>query len=556
MSRNLLKKIKDLSFLSRLFDFIPRKKAVTLTFINKKLSSELNLSIDEYLLEEQYRTIILRSNGSINDIFAQSFKFYKESNRNILFPELVQKILKYMKFLLDTKKVKYYSINLRYIYFFKWPHVSFILEALRYLKKGIAFEKVTGINFRFYDILKDAIYNLEEVHSVANYVINRISYNLENKYKLYYEMFDWTKVRCVDLTKIGKSGVAKSKVVTNILIPDNATFRKILIDDACILDCGDLTQIMLTHGEHVESIKIFNYKDNDVNALFFQNLKKIRKVKFIQCVHFIFYNFLIFFKKNLSEIKVLILDGILEKDTNDKSNDKSDKQNIYIIENILPRLTNLEKLELNFKYASNDIFKLLSLIISQNPNLIRIKISLDFDNKKIKQQSMSFLDRFLGKEAELEDDYLKDFYTFIKDISSLKQLSSLDLNFPLNDKMSQIVTTFLNVGSSLNALAMIHTKKLNVTQVLYNHPNLIKINLCLKENDPDETKGKFNYEFSQRCWKSIVLKNYPLNNSFIDALIKAKNSLRDLTLENAVNICGKSDDEVNNILLAIKNNRI
>ena len=280
------------------------------------------------------------------------------------------------------------------------------------------------------------------------------------------------------------------------------------------------------------------------------------KVKFIQCIHFIFYNFLIFFKKNLSEIKVLILDGILEKDTNDKSNDKSDKQYIYNIENILPRLTNLEKLELNFKNASNDIFKLLSLIISQNPNLIRIKISLDFDNKKIKQQSMSFLDRFLGKDAELEDDYLKDFYTFIKDISSLKQLSSLDLNFPLDDKMSQIVTTFLNVGSSLNDLSMIHTKKLNVTQVLYNHPNLIKINLCLKENDPDETKGKFNYEFSQRCWKSIVLKNYPLNNSFIDALIKAKNSLRDLTLENAVNICGKSDDEVNNILLAIKNNRI
>ena len=149
------------------------------------------------------------------------------------------------------------------------------------------------------------------------------------------------------------------------------------------MDCGELTQFMLKHGEHLESIKIFNYKDYYVNAMFFQNLKKIRKVKFINCIHFLFNNFLFFFKKNLSEIKVLVLDDILEKDIDDKS----DKQNKYIIENILPRLTNLEKLELNFKNTSNNIFKLLSLIISQNPNLIRIKISLDFDNKKIKQNS-------------------------------------------------------------------------------------------------------------------------------------------------------------------------
>ena len=162
----------------------------------------------------------------------------------------------------------------------------------------------------------------------------------------------------------------------------------------------------------------------------------------------------------------------------------------------------------------------------------------------------------MGKENDLEDNYLKDFYTFIKEISSLKKLSSLELNFSLNDKMSQIVTTFFNVGPSLKSLAMVHTKKLNVSQLLYNHPNLIKINLCLNEKDSEETKGKFNYEFCQRMWKSIALKNYPLNRSFIDALIKAKNSLHDLTLENTLNVCGKSDDEVNNILLAIKNNRI
>ena len=111
MSRSLLTKIKDLSFLSAMFDFVQRKKAVNLTFINKKLSCELNLSIDEYLLEEKYRMIILRSNACINEIFFHCFNFYKESDLDkITFPELVKKILKYMKFLLDTKKVKYFSI--------------------------------------------------------------------------------------------------------------------------------------------------------------------------------------------------------------------------------------------------------------------------------------------------------------------------------------------------------------------------------------------------------------------------------------------------------------
>ena len=120
--------------------------------------------------------------------------------------------------------------------------------------------------------------------------------------------------------------------------------------------------------------------------------------------------------------------------------------------------------------------------------------------------------------------------------------------------MTQIYNTILNVGNNLKNLAMTHTNKLNVSQLFIAHPNLNIINLCLK--DAEDTKAKFNYEFAQRPWKSITLKNYPLNNSFIDALIKAKNSLSDLTLENAFNDCEKPTAEVNNILLAIKNFQI
>lgn len=556
MSRNLLNKIKDLSFLSRMFDFVVKKKAVKITLINKKLSSELNLSIDEYLLEEKYRKIILRSNASINDIFYQSFKCYKEIDiLKTTFPQLVQRILKYMKFLLDTKKVKYYTISMNYQLISGWPHYSFIVEAMRYLKRGISFKNRFTMNFKYYDILKDAINNLEEIHSVTNYSIHKGNHLEENLFKLYYEMFDWEKVRCVDLSNVFIKNISKIYVKKNILIPNNARFRKIIIDSSTSHNTNDLTDLMLIHGEHIEYLKLFHFRDFNVNMMFYQSFKKLRKVKYIQCDHFIFSNFLIFFKNNLPDIKVLVLDGILEKNSD---NIAEKKQNYYITENLLPRLTNLEKLEMNFRNASNTIFKLLSFLLAQNPNLQQLKIGLELENIKAKQSSTNFMDKFIAAEKELEDNYLKDFYTFIKNISSLKQLSSLELNFSLNDKMTQIVSTFLNVGPSLKNLSMIHSGKLNVSQLLVSHPNLIRISLCLNNDEISgvKTKEKFNYEFSQRPWKSIVLKNYPLNNSFVDSIIKAKNSLNDLTLENTVNVSEKSDAEVNNILLAIKYNKI
>lgn len=556
MSRNLLNKIKDLSFLSRMFDFVARKKAVKITLINKKLSSELNLSIDEYLLEEKYRKIIQRANASINDIFYQSFKCYKEIDfYKTTFPELVQRILKYMKFLLDTKKVKYYTIIMNSQLISEWPHYSFIIEAMRYLKRGISFINGFTINFRYYDILKDAINNLEEIHSVTNYSIYNGNHKNENLFILYYEMFDWEKVRCINFSKVFKKSISKMYVKKNILIPNNANFRKIIIDCSTSLNTNDLTQLMSIHGEHIEYLKLFHFRDFNVNLMFYQNFKIIKKVKYIQCERLTFPNFLIFFKNNLSDIKVLVLDGILE---NISDNLAEKKQNYYITENLLHRLNNLEKLEMNFRNASNTIFKLLSILLVQNPNLQKLKIGLELEKIKIKQSSSNFMDKFLSSEKELEDNYLKDFYTFIKNISSLKKLSSLELNFSLNDKMTQIVSTFLNLGPSLKNLSMIHSKKLNVSQLLMSHPNLIRINLCLNndENSEDKTKEKFNYEFSRRPWKSIVLKNYPLNNSFVDAIIAAKNSLNDLTLENTVNVCEKSDAEVNNILLAIKYNKI
>lgn len=560
MSKSLLSKIRQAPILSRIFNFLSKKRAVKVTLINKKLSAELNLTIDEYLLEdENYRKIVLRSKGFVNEICVKVFKYYKECDNNLIpFPEMVKKIVKYMKYLYVKKTIKYYTIILEYFFSMYWTHASFLLEVIRSFKKGISFESGGLFYYKYYDIFKDAILNLEEVHSTSNYLINRINKVKGNSIQLYYEMFDWTKVRCLDLMKFPKGINRKQIPEQGLLIPDNANFRKIKIDDCSTTNCNQLVSLMAKHGGHVEHLKIYNFKDTNVYLNFFSNLTNIKKVKFIKSQCLSFHNFLVLFKKYLSQIKILVLDKMAQSQFKNLS---EQKDYFYVLQNVLPRLNHLEKLEMNFSQINNisDIYKLLSSIVSQNPCLKELKIGLTFSDKKDqekKKKESIFMEQFIGKEADLEEYNLKQFYTLVKEISALKKLSNLELNFELDDKMTQIVSTFLNVGENLKNLSLIHTRRMNVTQLLNSHPNLNIISLCLDEKDNEDTKIKFNYEFSQRPWKSITLKNYPLNNSFIEAIIKAKNSLKDLTLENTINSCEKSNGEVSNILLAIKNNII
>lgn len=118
MSKSLLSKIRQAPILSRIFNFLSKKRAVKVTLINKKLSAELNLTIDEYLLEdENYRKIVLRSKGFVNEICVKVFKYYKECDNNLIpFPEMVKKIVKYMKYLYVKKTIKYYTITLEYFF--------------------------------------------------------------------------------------------------------------------------------------------------------------------------------------------------------------------------------------------------------------------------------------------------------------------------------------------------------------------------------------------------------------------------------------------------------
>ena len=104
---------------------------------------------------------------------------------------------------------------------------------------------------------------------------------------------------------------------------------------------------------------------------------------------------------------MLVLDNVLESDFKDLS---KQKHNFNILQNVFPRLTNLEKLSLNFINTSDDIFKLLATLVSLNPNLIKLKISLDFQPKKItNNKKLTFLEKFIGKDVETKESYLTEF---------------------------------------------------------------------------------------------------------------------------------------------------
>ncbi len=160
------------------------------------------------------------------------------------------------------------------------------------------------------------------------------------------------------------------------------------------------------------------------------------------------------------------------------------------------------------------------------------------------------------KEDDNEIEKEKEITAFsklINSISKLKQLRILQLIIPMNNKMCEIFNNCFNVGNSLNHLHIIHSAQLNLNLLFKRHKNLNKINLNLIKEEDQNPRNEFRYNFSPRTWKCIDLCNYPLNNSFIDALIKSKCYIKHLSLKDSVNMSSKSDAELNNILLEIKN---
>ena len=553
---NYLTKFKSDSLLSTIFSYVPKKNSFQILKFNKKYSSLLNLNIADYYLDKIYQKIIENSKCSINYIFENSFKIFQgESSHSISFPKLASNIIKYLQFLYLKKKFKSFSLTINgnvcnnYLYF------VFSLEIIRNIKYGLCLKIYPTLNYRYYDILKDAIHSLEEVKSVEifyflNDEVGKVST------KDFFGFFDWTKVKCLNLAYSRNSFFAYKNKLD--YIPENATFYKIYDDEDKRLCLRKLINLKQIHARHIEHLKIFNFSDNyfPMNTSefnFFKDFNKLKNVKYINCKHFSLFKFLLFFENSLFSIKKLILDKI----DLTSSDIEIFGENCFVA--FLKNLTNLEKLEINFnpKPISYHIFDILSLIINLNPNLKQIKITVPELNKENTKQNTN-------NSINLDSLNENCFTDFIKSISSLTKISTVKLIIPMNDKMTNIFNNNFFVGENLNELEIIHSGNLNMTQLFLSHPNLDSINftlICKEAKINVENSDKimfdnfkmvdFDYDFPQKSWKKIALNYYPINNSFISILNKYQNSIKELKLNNTINTTEKSNLEIYSILMKI-----
>ena len=573
----ILNKFNSVSLLLKIFSYIQKNTSIEIIKINKKLSTSLNISIDDYFLDKNYQNIIYNSKGNLNYIFQQSFSFYQQvinnnkSTKTVLtFTQLISKIIKYLNYLYSKKTFKTFILSFDANIYINWMYFNFFIEVIRKLKYGLSLKINSPINYAYYDLLKDSIYDLKEVDSVLLYFFKNNN-KKQNFFKDYFELFDWTKVKCLNFSGVPVFSHDRYGI-KDIFIPDNASFRKLIIDDRSYYNLRKLYDLISVHYNHIEYLKIIYFNDKYfyekenkivVEKDIFKNLINIKKLKFIKCRHLFLFTFLIFFQEILSSIKVLVLDNISEYDNETYLFMEEHYKKMLII---LKRLNNLEKLEINFNSMTtlSHVFTILYIIINNNPNITDLKVSISFKkkekNKKYTEPKSKYcLTKFISfdsiqKNEEKNKNELYEFSKLIKAISTLKKLSFLKFIIPMNDEMTQIFNNYFNIGDSLNYLHIIHSCNFNLNQLFKMHANLNKINFYLNSGkNNNQVFKEFKYEFPQRSWKSITLSCYPLNNSFIEALIKTKLSINQLTLKDSINISGKSDLELNNILLEIKN---
>ena len=574
-SVNLLKKVNSVSLLSTIFSYVSQKTSIKILQINKKLSSLLNLNVADSYLDKMYQEIILESKGDLNNIFLQSYTVYQQSinfkeisQKSLTFKQLISNMIKYINYLYSKKEFKTLVLSLDSKVFTNWMNFTFIIEVIRNIKYGLSIKLNSPINYRYYDIIKDAIHNLKEINTMYLFTFKKTERN-EKYLKDYFNFCDWTKVKCINFAEshpvFEKYERNKNK---EIFIPDNASFRKIMINDKNYFSTRKLYDLISVHGSHIEHCKIYNFYDgylyergdNKLEKDFFDKMVNLKKIKFINSRHLFFFTFLIYLNKNLSNIKVLTLDNISEYDND--CLDFTKKNYTKMIEN-LNKFNNLEKLEINFNYCfiTSHAFQILSTIVKNNKNIKKLKIKFilkeknkeNSDNHK-DSRTRKFLENFINYNSAVQnEEEIKEFTKLIKAICSLSKLYYLQLAIPMDHRMTTVFNNYFNLGENLNYLNIMHSCKLDLCKLLNTHPNLNNIDFSLVKDGFENPMNKFKYEFGQRSWKSITLNDYPINNTFIEALIKCKGSLTQLTLKDTVNVSEKSDVEVNNILLDIKN---
>ena len=573
--QNYLTKINSNTLLSNIFSYISKEKTIKIAQINKKLLSSLNLTIDDYYIDKKYQKIILNSKGNINNIFENVYQLYKKDDfKYKTFAELTLNVINYLKYLYSKKIFKSFKLTINgNNTFMKWTYFLFTIEIIRNIKCGLCLKISSKVSSKYYELIKDAILNLDEVKSVDIHSFK--SGDNDNYNQNFIQLFDWTKIKCLNFADMAYMHFHVQENLKNI--PKNASFSKFCVNEDKWVNIKKIEKFLHLHASHIENLKIINFSDMNINNFdMFKEFTKLNSLKLIKCQHLSLFNFVLFFKSNLSSFKKLILDNIDETE-NEVPSFINDNYNDFI--KILNNLTHLEKLEINFISTPNtninEIFKILAIIISINPNLKHLKIStiIKHNTENVESKNLKYFINFDSLNSKTKEKIEKEIKTktdeftdLIKAISSLKYLTNLQLIINMNDTMTKNFNNFFNVGNSLRSLEIIHSGNLNMTQLFINHPYLDNINfkLICKESDIKVPYNyekyrnykliNYEYEFPRRSWKNIVLNYYPINDSLINTLIRCKKSLKQLILNKTINISDKSNEDIYNILLDISNN--
>ena len=172
-SVNLLKKVNSVSLLSTIFSYVSQKTSIKILQINKKLYTLLNLIVADCYLDKMYQEIILESKGDLNNIFLQSYTVYQQSSnfkeinhKSLTFKHLISNMIKYINYLYSKKEFKTLVLSLDSKVFANWMNFTFIIEVIRNIKYGLSIKLNSPINYRYYDIIKDAIHNLKEINTM------------------------------------------------------------------------------------------------------------------------------------------------------------------------------------------------------------------------------------------------------------------------------------------------------------------------------------------------------------------------------------------------------
>lgn len=583
---SLLYKISSEEALKNIFGYLPKKRSISILLPNQYLLQKVHLEVDDYYLPKPYQKILKSSNGDINNLYNNILKYFLEDKTKYFksFKELRINFIKYIDYLIKIKHYPNFFLDINLSKYLDYSYIFFMLEVIRKLKVDFNLNfKLINSSHRLYEIFQNALKYNSSINTL--YVYN-IPKSKSSFIPDYIDLFNWEKINSLKINCFSNCNI---KFLENI--PKNSKFKSLIIDNnesdtKNEINQNKLSKFIENHGEHIEIIEINNININDFyfkfenfeinSSFFFLNLSKLKYLKFKNCKNITLNWVLEALNNSLSSLKTLYIDNISIDNTNSdnsyndlifKSSFLSNFEELIILFNQNIELSSTKKQdELTIQLLINIIkstkkLKYLELDMNLN-NFYENKIKVKCKNKELENNSSGNQKNYFSQLVEI--------------ISELHNLETFNYLSPMNDSLTIIFNDKFKVGESLKSLSITHSSLLNTENLFNKHPFLDKINFLLyidernflnlnnkknKTEKKDKTKEKniwnkdeickFKYKIPKRSWKSIQLKNYPINDNLMERIVESRNCLEHLKLKNIVNMTKNSNVKINAIISQI-----